>query len=653
MKAVQTYPIPAALLALISGILISTFSPSIFWSIFIIAIPLFLFLAFSNLYGYSVKGGAILSVFIVFGFALNHFNQPQIAHPNELNGYVLSISNIDSSSVYKKGIGTIIHTSPHQENLHLKKVRIYTKSQLRIGTYAIASSPEIIPPPTNPDVFNFRAHSFKQDIYYQHFVREKNLKFLTTRAPSFLSSVRSRGLNAITAYFPNQEVEAVMQSLVFGYKNNLEPETKEAFKDSGAMHILAVSGLHVGILYQLLVFLFSFLRKRKSLIWIQTLIIISGIWCYAALADFPVSVVRASLMFSCLTCNKVLRGRGSSVSALAIAALFILIWDPNALFSVGFQLSFLAVLSIILVYPILEPLFSPKSRLGTWTWQLVVVSLSAQIGIFPLIIYYFHQFPIYFILTNFIAIPGAAIMLWGALLSIAFGWIAFVGTFITSAVNFLASMIISSIHFISNLPYAVIDQLYIDWWECILLYIWLMLIWLFFKVKNYIYFKYAFASFVLLFLSLSIQKVISLNSKEILVYDIPRHAPVSFIEKKKGILLNADGLTPKQVKFNIQPHFDKNQIFTTLYLNPSSTRIGQNEIGVWNGLSYIILRNEAQLPKIETPIDLLVIDTPYPPNLELVTNSVNTREIVSRHHFKNLKASVHNLPVDGYYSKIW
>ncbi|NJO90405.1 MAG: ComEC/Rec2 family competence protein, partial [Chloroflexia bacterium] len=204
---------------------------------------------------------------------------------------------------------------------------------------------------------------------------------------------------------------AILAALTLGVKDYLSDEIVEAYSDSGAMHVLAVSGLHVGILMAMLNMIFSFFWKRKKLLVLKSIIILVFLWLFALITGLAPSVTRSALMFSFFILSKNSGKRPSSYNSLAAAAFIILLFNPNALFHVGFQLSFLAVISILLFQQKLYRTIDIKNKYLDYFWQLTTVSLAAQIGTTPISIFYFHQFPIYALLTNIIVIPAAAIIL--------------------------------------------------------------------------------------------------------------------------------------------------------------------------------------------------------------------------------------------------
>ena len=201
---------------------------------------------------------------------------------------------------------------------------------------------------------------------------------------------------------------AIVSAMTLGDKTSLTKETKDIYSISGASHILAVSGLHIGIIFQLFILLLG--GRRRS---IPTIILsITAIWAYVIFIGMPASAIRSATMIS-ICCFAMLSHRKAlSINNLAFAYVIMLIYNPLYLFDISFQMSFMAVYSILLFYQPLEGLCSTSHFYTRWPWSMLCISIAAQIGTMPLIIYYFGRISCYALFTGFIAIPAATVILW-------------------------------------------------------------------------------------------------------------------------------------------------------------------------------------------------------------------------------------------------
>ena len=258
-------------------------------------------------------------------------------------------------------------------------------------------------------------------------------------------------LSTLNSQFP--DAYAVVAAMVLGDKSALTQELKDVYSVTGASHILALSGLHLGIIYTLLS-LFVFSRRWQML---SQIIIMLSIWGFVFLVGMSTSVVRSAVMLSAYALLSLGHRDKMSVNTLAFTAIVMLIISPMSLFDIGFQMSYMAVLAILLFTPLMEGVFTAEHlmshRVERWLWGMVVVSLSAQIGTAPLIAYYFGRFSCYFLLTNFIVIPAAMLILYLSLVVLLMPSLAYILFNIVVALNSLLSKM-------ASIPGASIDNLH-------------------------------------------------------------------------------------------------------------------------------------------------------------------------------------------------
>ena len=229
-----------------------------------------------------------------------------------------------------------------------------------------------------------------------------------TRAKINTERYKSKIESKLFSLHVKQQDYAVIAAMALGDKSALDSNIRNSYSISGASHILAVSGLHVGIIFQLFIFL---LGGRKYSFYTIALSLIS-IWTYVFLIGLPASAVRAAIMLSAYSISLAFHRTSLPLNTLAAAYIFILFISPLYLFELSFQLSFLAVASILLFFPPLYSLLTIRSRFVRWAWGLLCVSLAAQIGTLPVIVYYFGRISCYSLLTNYIAIPSATLILY-------------------------------------------------------------------------------------------------------------------------------------------------------------------------------------------------------------------------------------------------
>lgn len=288
------------------------------------------------------------------------------------------------------------------------------------GNRIVMSAARLRPPfeSRNPFAFSYRRHLAKRNIHYQGKLKTDAWQLHDGRPSKSLSAqallLRQHAVAQLYRYLKGTQQAPFAAALLLGDRSGLDPELVKAYASSGAIHVLAVSGLHVGILYMLLNWLFkSLLRLRR---WRALAATLTFLWIYALVTGLPPSVSRACTMFSLIAVARELKRDALVYNTISTAA-FVLLWlRPGLLNETGFQLSFAAVLGIIYLQPKIYALFFFQHKPANWLWQLSSVSLAAQLFTFPLSIYYFNQFPNYFLLSNFIVIPAAAPLLLASML---------------------------------------------------------------------------------------------------------------------------------------------------------------------------------------------------------------------------------------------
>lgn len=264
---------------------------------------------------------------------------------------------------------------------------------------------------------------------------------------------------------------AVVAAMSLGDKSELTRDIKNTYSVSGASHILALSGLHLGIIYMVL----SLFLPRRRWPALSQLVTILAVWMFVLLVGMPVSAVRSAVMLSIYGLLSLGHRDKMSVNALAFTAIVMLMYNPAWLFDIGFQLSFMAVWAILLFVPLFEDVFSAEylmsHRWMKWAWGMVAVSCSAQLGVAPLIAYYFGRFSIYFLLTNFIVVPAAFVILVMVLIVLLFPSLAYLLLYIVQSLNAILT-------WMASLPGASIDGLHPNVFQVLLVYMLIFCIYL-------------------------------------------------------------------------------------------------------------------------------------------------------------------------------
>ena len=298
---------------------------------------------------------------------------------------------------------------------------------------------------------------------------------------------RKRILEYYARWGLDTQVEAVLSALTVGYKNALPQEIKEQYAGAGISHVLALSGLHVGILWGLLSFLLTPLNSIRGGRIFRWLMMNLLLWGYAFVAGLSASIVRAVIMCLCVDLGRIRGSKSSSINLLAVAAFFMLLYNPCYLFDVGFQLSFLAVLSIVVCFRPLYLYIAPQHVISKFLVGTLGVSLVAQLGVAPLVVYYFSSFPTYFLLTNLVASPLVFVIMYLALMCLLCFFVPPLQTFLIYLLSHCIHGLNALTSWVSQLPGSSIEELYVSSFEVLLFYILLIIILCYLKTKRRFY----------------------------------------------------------------------------------------------------------------------------------------------------------------------
>lgn len=277
---------------------------------------------------------------------------------------------------------------------------------------------------------------------------------------------RATVLNLYKNFGLDNDEYAFLSALTLGYKADLSNALKQSFRTTGTSHVLAVSGLHVGIVYFIIGSLFFFLTGKSKFFILKQVVILLALWTYVFVTGMPVSVIRAAIMLTLFSIGSMFHKKGYSYNTLLVAAFFLLIINPLYLFDVGFQLSFVSVFTILYFQPKLSKLYKPKYKVSQYFWGLMTVSIAAQLGVLPLSLYYFGTFPTYFFITNILILPLIGIVIYFAfILSVIsiydLSILVLVQKLLGNLLQNLISIIFRIIYFFESLPFSIIDDYHI------------------------------------------------------------------------------------------------------------------------------------------------------------------------------------------------
>ncbi|PHI19445.1 hypothetical protein CEQ90_13065 [Lewinellaceae bacterium SD302] len=441
-----------------------------------------------------------------------------------------------------------------------------------------AGRPEQISPPLNPHAFDAASYWAGKGIFHRLFVRENEAWQLTRKARpglrAWATTLRESWLNSFRDHLVGNEL-AVAAALVLGKKDLLTEDLRSAYADTGAVHVLAVSGLHVGIVSLLFSGLLG-LFPWRGLWWriIKVGLTIAGIWGFAILTGGSASVLRAAAMFSVLAAGGLGRRKTHLFNLLGFAALAILLVDPRQIFQVGFQLSFAAVAGIGLFQKWLAGLLFSRFRWVNKITAALSVSLAATLGTLPFCLYYFHQFPLYFLLTGTVVVYSAfAILLTGILhgfISLAFSKLSF----LTGAVlNFFVELQNAVVFWGRQLPGARQETAWISSWEFGLLLLSIVIFGWWLRRRDF----NSLAAVLICLLGLSFfgwqSSKVRKEQRRTVVYNQGNGRVIDIVSGNRALRLISPEVDPEKLRYTAENHQSARgyRIDTTLYLPAAKT----------------------------------------------------------------------------------
>lgn len=332
----------------------------------------------------------------------------------------------------------------------------------------------IISPPLNAGEFDFKAYMEAKEVRWQTSVDTGDV-LLLSRFHAKGIWVKARQWRAQLAERLNTGLisksrQSVIKALVFGDKRGLDRALKEHYAGSGVMHILAVSGMHIGTFYALFAGLFGFLRRYGWGRIVFCLLLLLLLWSYSFFTGLSPSVQRACLMYSMMLVGKLLNEQRNVFNLLCGSVIVLLVASPPLLYNVGFLLSYLAVSGILIFYPLFYERWTSSNLLLDKVVQLLAVSVAAQLGTFPVSIYVFHQFPNYFLLSNLFVVPLALLIFYSTLLFLPLSGISVLGSILTRFIDAVVTVLNTVVRIIHQFPYAVTEQIWLSKAEVLLWY---------------------------------------------------------------------------------------------------------------------------------------------------------------------------------------
>lgn len=536
------------------------------------------------------------------------------------------------------------------------------KTKPKYGDCLIVNgSADTISNPLNPKEFDFKQFYGFLQIHHRDFVSQNDYIIYDYQPENELVKlsyeIRAWAEKLFKTYISTEREQKIASALILGIKGSLDWEIMQAYASTGTMHVLAVSGLHVGIIYQILVLLCFWSKKIKNGNWYKAGFLLFLLWFYALITGLSPSVLRSVAMFTFIIVAEATNRKSNIYNTLAASCLFLLCINPYMIMEVGFQLSYLAVLGIVYVQPKLYKLleikefivvadFSQKSTILTklkryflnafywildWIWMISCVSVAAQLATFPLGILYFHQFPNYFLVSNLAVIPAALAIMYVGLSFVLFSYFEFWAKFTGFLIQFSVEKLNQFILFLEDLPFSVVRGISISILDTWHIYLILILFFVFLYKKHFLYFLTFFLLIFVFSINTCLKIIDQKQQKAFTIYAIPKGFGFDFFESN-----NLASYIDKKVLENpsrLQFHILNNRWSRGLDSEYENIKLKEkNGIRFYtkNGLKFAII--DQKLSKIKfkksIKIDYLIIQNNSVWSFEKISECFDYQELV-------------------------
>lgn len=521
---------------------------------FLVVLSLILFL-FKQIHLYHILGSiSFLLLFAGMGSLLTSIKLNELsksALENQSYGSFL-VKTIESPIEKERSVkieALVIGKLNHRNTLSRinEKVILYINKPLqplKTGTFLIIRCKfKTIEDPPNPYQFNYKSYMARMGIHSTAYIGSER-EFCTTRyvETGLLKSITEYSTNylknLVAGNMTNKEAVAVTESLLFGYKSDVSKELVNAYSRTGTLHVLAVSGMHVAIVFLIFAKSLWFIERLKNGVIIRFIIIMAGIWSYCLLTGLAPSILRAGLTISFVLLGKALHRHTNIYNLIAFSAFLILIINPIYLLDIGFQLSYAAVLGIIYLQPKVRNLWLPSTLITKEIWSIINITLCAQVATFPLSLYYFHQFPNYFLITNLVIIPLTTLIIYAGICMVIFSKVSFLLAIFSWITENLVILTNRLVQWFELLPFSYSDGIKVNSLQLLTLYIIIggILIWMIYKQKVSLY--VALISFTTYICIGSYDKISLRHQNSIVIFNIPKYNALLFSDGKKSILIS-------------------------------------------------------------------------------------------------------------------
>jgi competence protein ComEC len=535
------------------------------------------------------------------------------------------VDNVKTTAGWKNYEGRVLLYFPRKE---FAKPFRYGDVLLIKGQY------QPVPAPGNPGEFDYRTYLRYRKIHHQHFIKSGSVQVIENNPKWYILKyaidARIRADSIIHHHVSGAREQAIASALVLGVTDGLDNELLGAYAATGAMHVLSVSGLHISIVYMIILWLLRPLNKTVSGKWILAVISVVILWGYAFVTGGSPSVLRAVVMFTFMAVARASQRNSNIYNVLASSAFCLLLFEPYYIMSVGFQLSYLAVFGIVYLQPPLYRLWEAKTWLGNEVWKITSVSLAAQAATLSLGFLYFHQFPNYFLLANLLVIPGSFVVLIAGIVLLVVSFISPVAWLVGIVLQMSIQILNFVVFTIEAFPFSLLEGIYISTFQSCIIMAGLASMVLLIQFRKIVFLYSAVLFSGLYAVAQWNHHRQTIHQKQFIVYKVPGHTALDFIDRGQT-LFHTDSLLladQNKIHFHIEPNRLIHGVGHVVTLPASASRsVAGANLWYWNNQSIVQVYQRDFQPS-QTTIDILIISQNAPVNLAALVKTIKPRMII-------------------------
>lgn len=480
----------------------------------------------------------------------------------------------------------------------------------------------------NPGGFDYKSYCAFRNIYHQAFVGQADVAITATNNSGWLQAhlymLRNWVISSLQQYISNKKEQGVAEALLIGYRNDLDKDLVQAYSNTGVVHIIAISGLHLGLIYGSLMWLLRGFNRKAGLRVLKCTIILTILWLFTLVAGAAPSIMRSAVMFTSIIVAELISRRQNILQSLALSATIMLCYNPFFLWDVGFQLSYAAVLSIVLFAQPITHWFYFKNKSLNAIWKLFAITLAAQVLTTPIVCYHFHRFPNLFFITNLLAVPLSTIILYGELLLLLLQFVAPIGWLLGKVLGGLIWFMNWFIEQINLIPFNITDDIQLSIVQTIIAY-GMVVSFAYWLQRRYKPSFFAGLSFTVVFaMAMAVDRIASQRQNRVVVYNVSRHTAIDFISGSAFYFAGDSAVQADDYLRNFHLYYSR--VLFGVQQKPMNNILMARPFYVFNNKKLLLIDKHLRFEQEQkVPVDIIVLAKNTPVSISQLYQSFDCK----------------------------